>query len=67
MDVTRVVRAYVDICKEREPIIIKDINFGKEYENARNVAFNRLYKENVIKLFGKGIYYKPKNTPYTSN
>ena len=62
MDVTNMVREYVDKCEEREPIIIKDIKVLKEYENARNVAFNRLYKEKVIKIFEKGIYYKPKKT-----
>jgi len=62
VDVTNMVREYVDKCEEREPIIIKDIKVLKEYENARNVAFNRLYKEKVIKIFEKGIYYKPKKT-----
>jgi len=62
VDVTNIVREYVDACKEREPIIIKDIKALKEYENARNVAFNRLHKENVIKVFEKGIYYKSKMT-----
>lgn len=64
MDIATKVRNYVDSCKEREPIFVRNIKVDDYRKNARNIAFHRLEKENVIKKYTKGVYYKPKITKF---
>ena len=56
------VKEYVNAHKEREPIIVKDLKVINK--NARDVAFHRLEESGLIKAYKKGIYYKPKKTPF---
>ena len=67
---TNLILNYINDYPEDEPIFIDDIkrfvigfctdeNREKILENV-NVIINRLNKENIIKTFYKGIYYKPK-------
>lgn len=58
------VRKYIDNCKEREPIFVRDVKVVDKYKGARDTAFHRLEKENKIKSYKKGIYYKPKKTMF---
>lgn len=64
MNITLMVRKHVDNCKERQPIFVKDVKVSVEYKNARNIAFYKLEKENKIRRFKKGIYYKPQITTF---
>lgn len=64
---------YIEKCEENQPIYLEDIknyvlknvkkyNVEEDTEkvcNSINVIVNRLNKENFIKTFTKGIYYKP--------
>ena len=69
MNYNQLVLAYINTFQVDEPIFIENIkeyiaqfckegNIEKVYENV-NVILNRLNKENIIKTFYKGIYYKP--------
>lgn len=62
MDIAIMVKSYVDKCKEREPIFVRDVKVPTECRNARDITFHRLEKENKIRKYKKGIYYKPKVT-----
>lgn len=62
MDVATIVKNYINNFKEREPIFVKDVTVPDKYINARDISFFRLEKENKIKTYKKGIYYKPKKT-----
>ena len=64
MDVATLVKEYVDKFKEREPIFVRDIVVADENKNARNIAFHKLERNNIIKAYKKGIYYKPKITMF---
>lgn len=64
MDIAMMVKQYVENCKEREPIFVKDIEVEDQYKNARDITFHRLEKENKIRAYKKGIYYKPKYTMF---
>jgi len=70
LNYTKLILNYINDYPEDEPIFIDDIkrfviefcadeNREKILENV-NVIINRLNKENIIKTFYKGIYYKPK-------
>jgi hypothetical protein len=50
MDIAKKVKQYVDECKEREPILVKEVKVEDKYKNARDITFYRLEKENKIKL-----------------
>lgn len=58
------VKQYVENCKEREPILVRDVKVEDKYKNARDITFHRLEKENKIRTYRKGIYYKPKHTMF---
>lgn len=64
MEIAIIVKDYVDSCKEREPIFVKDVEVPIEYTNARDITFFRLEKDKKIKRYKKGIYYKPKVTMF---
>lgn len=64
MDIAKMVRRYVDNCKEREPIFVKKVKVPTECENERDLNFDRLERENKIRKYKKGIYYKPKVTVF---
>ena len=64
MDVAALVKKHVDNCKEREPIFVKDIVVTDENKNARNIAFHKLERSNIIRPYKKGIYYKPQVTMF---
>lgn len=64
MDVATLVKKHIDNCKEREPIFVKDIVVTDENKNARNIAFHKLERNNIIKPYKKGIYYKPQLTMF---
>lgn len=64
MDVATLVKKHIDNCKEREPIFVKDIVVTDENKNARNIAFHKLERNNIIKPYKKGIYYKPQVTMF---
>ena len=64
MNVALLVKDKIDGYKEREPIFIKGLNIPYEYNNARDCALNKLEKKNIIKQYRRGIYYKPKTTPF---
>jgi hypothetical protein len=58
------VREHVETYNSGDPIFVRDVKVPKEYVNARNVAFSRLEKNQKIKLYKKGIYYKPELTVF---
>lgn len=64
MNIACLVRDYIMSFKEREPILVKNLNISDEYKNARDVAFHRLERSGLIKKYKKGIYYKPQITPF---
>jgi hypothetical protein len=64
MNVAGLVKKYVDGCDLRDPIFVSEVKVPEHFVNARNVAFYRLEKSNYIKLYRKGIYYKPKFTRF---
>lgn len=64
MNIAFLVREYVDSCKEREPIFVRNINVADINKNARDMEFHRLAKEGTIKRYKKGIYYKVKQTRF---
>lgn len=64
MNVASLVKKYVDGCDLRDPIFVSDVKVPEHFVNARNVAFYRLEKSKNIKLYKKGIYYKPKFTRF---
>lgn len=64
MDVATLVKKHIDNCKEREPIFVRDIVVTDENKNARNIAFHKLERNNIIKPYKKGIYYKPQVTMF---
>lgn len=69
MNYNQLVLEYINTFPVDEPIFIEDVkehiaqfcvkeDINKVFENV-NVILNRLNKENIIKTFYKGIYYKP--------
>lgn len=58
------VKQHIENCREREPIFVRDIEVEEKYKNARDITFHRLEKDNKIRAYKKGIYYKPKYTMF---
>ena len=54
---------YIEVIKEEIKNTFKDIEIEKLFLNI-NVILNRLVKIGVIKIFYKGIYYKPKTNVF---
>ena len=64
MDIATLVKRHIDNYKEREPILVRDIVVLDKDKNARNIAFHKLERDNIIKAYKKGIYYKPQVTMF---
>lgn len=64
----QIVYEYINKCNFNEPLFLEEINqyIVNEYKNGEtyilnniNVIINRMCKNNILKQFYKGIYYKP--------